>query len=59
VPGDGDIPLERILATVLEAGYAGCFDLELIGPAINDEGYASAVHRGLDWLGETLTRFGA
>ena len=39
VPGDGDIPLARILGQVLGAGYRGCFDLELIGPAIDAEGY--------------------
>ena len=31
VPGDGDIPLERILGQILAAGYVGAFDLELIG----------------------------
>ena len=45
VPGDGDIPLERILGQVLAAGYEGCFDLELIGPRIDEEGYASACRR--------------
>jgi len=54
VPGDGDIPLERILGQVLAAGYAGCFDLELIGPAIEAEGYAAAVHRSVDRLTELL-----
>ena len=39
VPGDGDIPLARILGQVLDAGYAGVFDLELIGPKIDAEGY--------------------
>ena len=43
VPGDGDVPLDRILGQVLDAGYTGCFDLELIGPAIEAEGYAAAV----------------
>jgi sugar phosphate isomerase/epimerase len=47
VPGDGDIPLERILGVVLDAGYAGCFDLELIGPAIDAEGYETAVPRAV------------
>jgi sugar phosphate isomerase/epimerase len=54
VPGDGDIPLARIIGDVLAAGYAGCFDLELIGPAIEDEGYATAVPRALDRLTELL-----
>jgi len=26
VPGDGDIPIERILDVVLDAGYEGVFD---------------------------------
>jgi sugar phosphate isomerase/epimerase len=47
VPGDGDIPLARILSDVLAAGYAGCFDLELIGPAIEREGYDTAVPRAV------------
>jgi len=58
VPGDGDIPLERILGQVLEAGYGGCFDLELIGPRIDDEGYESACTRAIAALGELLHRLG-
>lgn len=56
VPGDGDIPIERIVRTVLAAGYTGDFDLELIGPAIDDEGYDAAVPRSIDWLSDLLTR---
>ena len=56
VPGDGDIPIERIMATLLDAGYAGDFDLELIGPAIDDEGYDSAVPRAVSWLHDALER---
>ena len=48
VPGDGDIPLARIIADVVAAGYQGCFDLELIGPAIDGEGYESAIRRAID-----------
>ena len=59
VPGDGDIPLERILADVLAAGYDGCFDLELIGPRIDEEGYESALRRSIDRLTEMLTALGA
>ena len=47
VPGDGDIPLARIVGDVLDAGYAGCFDLELIGPAIDAEGYDTAIPRAV------------
>jgi sugar phosphate isomerase/epimerase len=59
VPGDGDIPLARILGRVLAAGYAGCFDLELIGPRIDEEGYGSAGRRSIDRLTEMLTALGA
>jgi sugar phosphate isomerase/epimerase len=54
VPGDGDIPLRRILGHLLAAGYHGMFDLEIIGPRIEAEGYASAVRRSVGWLGGVL-----
>ena len=47
VPGDGDIPLERVLRAVVDAGYAGVFDLEVIGPRIEAEGYDVAIPRGV------------
>lgn len=59
VPGDGDIPLRRIVGDVLAAGYAGCFDLELIGPAIEAEGYEAAVTRAVARLTALLTAAGA
>lgn len=59
VPGDGDIPLERIIGQILTAGYSGCFDLELIGPRIDDEGYEAACTRAVEVLGTLLGRLGA
>jgi sugar phosphate isomerase/epimerase len=59
VPGDGDIPIERILRVVLDAGYTGVFDVELIGDAIVAEGYDRAVPRALEQLGSLLERIGA
>jgi sugar phosphate isomerase/epimerase len=56
VPGDGDIPLRRIIDTVLEAGYEGVFDLELVGPKIEEEGYRSAIGRSCDYLSELLAQ---
>ncbi len=47
VPGDGDIPLARILGQVLAAGYAGCFDLELIGPRDRRRGLRGGVPRAV------------
>jgi sugar phosphate isomerase/epimerase len=59
VPGDGDIPLDRILGQVLAAGYEGSFDLELIGPRIEQEGYRSACQRSIERLGDLLDALGA
>ncbi len=59
VPGDGNIPLRRIVGWLLEAGYAGVFDLELIGPRIDAEGHLPAVRRAAENLGVILTGLGA
>lgn len=54
VPGDGDIPLARIIDDLLDAGYAGDFDLELIGPRIDAEGYDLAIPRAIRALASLL-----
>jgi sugar phosphate isomerase/epimerase len=59
VPGDGVIPLDRILGDVLEAGYQGIFDIELVGPRIAAEGARAATERGAQRVSEILTRLGA
>ncbi|GIX29795.1 MAG: hypothetical protein KatS3mg124_0267 [Porticoccaceae bacterium] len=59
VPGDGQIPLLRLLDWILAAGYEGAFDLELFGPRIEAEGRLAAVGRAADRLGEMLVRLGA
>ena len=53
--GDGDIPLRRIIGQVLDAGYEGVFDLELVGPAIESEGYRSALARSCAQLSDLLS----
>jgi sugar phosphate isomerase/epimerase len=58
VPGDGDIPLPRVLGDVVAVGYRGSFDLELIGPRIEDEGYDRAVPRAVKALDALLGEFG-
>jgi sugar phosphate isomerase/epimerase len=58
VIGDGDIPLERLLAMILDAGYEGMFDLEILGPKIEAESYLSATRRSLERAGEMLDRIG-
>lgn len=59
VPGDGAIPLERLLGDLLEAGYQGLFDLELLGPRIEAEGPAAATRRAAERVSEILDRLGA
>lgn len=59
VPGDGDLPIERIIRDVVDSGYSGVFDLELLGPAIEQEGGVSATRRGVDWMNRALSAAGA
>jgi sugar phosphate isomerase/epimerase len=58
VPGDGSMPLEWMLERLLDAGYEGFFDIEVLGPSIEAEGYASAIGRSVDWLSERLQFWG-
>lgn len=48
VPGDGHVPLARIFRDLEDAGYRGTYELEIVGPRIEQEGYASAVRRSLE-----------
>jgi sugar phosphate isomerase/epimerase len=54
VPGDGDIPLPRLVRHLLDAGYDGCFDLELVGPRIDEEGYESSSRRAIAYIDTLL-----
>jgi sugar phosphate isomerase/epimerase len=47
VMGEGDIPLARICRSLEAAGYDGWWDIELLGPRIEAEGYESVVPRAL------------
>lgn len=59
VPGDGAIPLEPIVRSLLASGYRGVFDLELLGPRIDAEGPAAAVARAAANVGTLLQRLKA
>lgn len=59
VPGDGDIPLERLMGVLLDAGFDGAFDIEVLGPRIEEEGYESALARSIEHVSAILTRLGA
>ena len=56
---EGDIPLERLLTMVLDAGFEGSFDLEVMGPRVEEEGYHSSVRRSVERASELLDRVGA
>jgi sugar phosphate isomerase/epimerase len=58
VPGDGTIPIEAFVAQALAGGYAHGFDLELIGPRIDQEGRFESARRACDVVGELLNRLG-
>jgi sugar phosphate isomerase/epimerase len=58
VPGDGAIPIEAFVAQALAGGYAHGFDLELIGPRIDDEGRLESARRACDVVGAMLDRLG-
>lgn len=58
VPGDGNIPLPHLLKTLLDAGYDGVFDLELVGPRIDAEGRFEATRRAADNVGNILNTLG-
>ena len=47
VPGDGDIPLERFIAAVCDAGFTGPFELEMLGPRVESEGYGPSIERAI------------
>ena len=48
MPGDGDLAIDRFLAAALDAGYTGAFEVELVGPRIDSEGYESVVRRSVE-----------
>lgn len=54
--GDGDIPVERLIAMVLDAGYQGAFDLEILGSRLEEEGYRAPIERSLAAATEILDR---
>ncbi|BBY12916.1 sugar phosphate isomerase/epimerase family protein [Mycobacterium marseillense] len=59
VPGDGAIPIETFVARALAGGYSHGFDLELIGPRIDEEGRLESARRACDVVGAMLDRLGA
>jgi sugar phosphate isomerase/epimerase len=48
--GEGIIPLERIMGTLLDAGFSGWFDLEVVGSQVAQQGARAVVERSIAWL---------
>ena len=59
VPGDGALPLKQLLQWILDAGYEGSFDLELLGPRIEAEGRLASMRRAEQNLSDLLHELGA
>lgn len=58
VPGDGAIPLDRLVPAIVQAGFQGYFDLEIIGPRLQEEGAEQGLRRAAATLGELLEKSG-
>jgi len=56
--GEGDLPIPRLLRDIRDTGYAGPFDLELIGPLGISEGYAPTIRRGVAAAEALLSKAG-
>ena len=56
--GEGELPIRRLMHEVLDSGYDGVFDLEVLGPLIEREGYDGAVRRGVASASALLTEMG-
>lgn len=54
VPGDGDIPFVRLIGAIQDLGYTGTYEIEMVGPRIEAEGYASAITRAVEYLDAVL-----
>jgi sugar phosphate isomerase/epimerase len=54
VPGDGVIPLARMVPAIMGAGFRGYFDLEIIGPRLNAEGAEQGLRRAANYMGALL-----
>jgi sugar phosphate isomerase/epimerase len=56
--GEGELPLQRLMQDVIDTGYSGLFDLEVLGPAVEAEGYAPALRRGVARASGLLAELG-
>jgi sugar phosphate isomerase/epimerase len=58
VPGDGDVPLGRLITAIVQSGFRGWLDLEVIGPRLLAEGEELGLRRAGDAIGAILDEAG-
>jgi sugar phosphate isomerase/epimerase len=54
VPGDGAVPLARLLPAIVRSGFTGWFDIEVIGPRLQHEGEEAGLRRAVAAVGAIL-----
>ncbi|MDG2001805.1 MAG: sugar phosphate isomerase/epimerase [Novosphingobium sp.] len=54
VPGDGEIPFERLIPAFAAAGFTGYYDLEIIGPRMQAEGQEPGLVRAAAHIASCL-----
>ena len=58
VPGDGAVPYERFVPIMIDAGFKGWWDLEIIGPRLQAEGHEAGLRRAAAHIGRLLEAAG-
>lgn len=54
VPGDGEIPFERLMPAFAATGFKGYYDLEIIGPRLQTEGQEQGLLRAAEHIANCL-----
>ena len=52
--GDGVIPVRRIVNALLDHGYRGPFEIEILGPRVEEDGYEPVLTRSVEALDAIL-----
>lgn len=54
IPGDGAVPLDRLIPAITHTGFSGWYDLEVIGPRLAAEGVEAGLARASAYLAPLL-----
>jgi sugar phosphate isomerase/epimerase len=58
VPGDGALPFDQLVPAIVQSGFKGWFDLEIIGPRLQAEGQETGLIRAAKTTSVMLECFG-